>query len=70
VPEGLPPPGSMLPTAFDLWQWLALLGGLGLFAEWILFGRRRKQARSARKPSTRLDAEGRLESRSREVVTK
>jgi hypothetical protein len=28
-------------TSTDLWRWLAILGGLGLLAEWILFGRRR-----------------------------
>ena len=26
----------------DLWQWLALAGGAGLLAEWILFGRLRR----------------------------
>jgi von Willebrand factor type A domain/Aerotolerance regulator N-terminal len=27
----------------DLWRWLAILGGLGLAAEWMLFGRRGNQ---------------------------
>jgi hypothetical protein len=25
----------------DLWPWLALLGGLGLLVDWLLFGRSR-----------------------------
>jgi len=34
-----------------LWQWLALAGGAGLLAEWILFGRfRRAAARVSRRP--------------------
>ena len=40
-----------LREATDLWQWLALAGGGGLLAEWILFGRfRRGAARVARRP--------------------
>ncbi len=39
--SGLPPANSFSPSAIDLWKWLAALGGLGLFVEWILFGRRR-----------------------------
>ncbi len=69
VAEGLPAAASMLPTAFDLWQWLALAGGLGLLAEWILFGRRRKQARVSKK-APQSDANGRVENRPREAVTK
>jgi hypothetical protein len=23
----------------DIWQWLAILGGLGLLAEWLIYGR-------------------------------
>jgi hypothetical protein len=68
--EGLPAPASMLPTAFDLWQWLALLGGVGLFAEWILFGRRRKRARTAKGASQPGSTDSRVEDRSREAVTK
>jgi hypothetical protein len=25
----------------DLWPWLALLGGIGLLADWLLYGRSR-----------------------------
>jgi hypothetical protein len=38
IPSGFPSERS----ARDLWQWLALLGGAGLFADWMLFGRRRR----------------------------
>jgi hypothetical protein len=37
VPRGTG--GGALPT--DIWPWLALLGGLGLLADWLLFGRTR-----------------------------
>ncbi len=38
IPAGFPSE----PSARDLWQWLAILGGIGLFADWMLFGRRRR----------------------------
>jgi hypothetical protein len=41
VARGLPPAASLMPTSVDLWQWLAVLGGLVLFIEWMIFGRRR-----------------------------
>lgn len=41
VSTGLPAARSFGPTSTDLWRWLAVLGGLGLLAEWLLFGRRR-----------------------------
>ncbi|MDX2150199.1 MAG: BatA and WFA domain-containing protein [Bryobacteraceae bacterium] len=45
VPKSYPPaPGSK-----DLWQWLAVLGAVGLGVEWAVWGRRR-QAVSARSP--------------------
>jgi hypothetical protein len=31
---------SLQPGSRDLWRWLAILGALGLAAEWLLFGRR------------------------------
>jgi hypothetical protein len=37
VPRGIG--STVIPT--DIWPWLALLGGLGLLADWLLFGRRR-----------------------------
>jgi hypothetical protein len=36
--SGLPAIARFTQRAVDLWKWLAVLGGLGLFAEWILFG--------------------------------
>ncbi len=39
--SGLPASNRFTAPAADLWQWLALIGGLGLFIEWMLFGRRR-----------------------------
>ncbi len=36
---GLPRLGERLRSSHDLWQILALLGGLGLAVEWLLFGR-------------------------------
>jgi hypothetical protein len=36
--SGLPSRARLTPDAVDLWKWLAVLGGLGLVAEWILFG--------------------------------
>ncbi|HUI77822.1 MAG TPA: BatA and WFA domain-containing protein [Bryobacteraceae bacterium] len=38
IPRSLPVPS----TSHDLWPWLALAGGLGLLAEWYLFGRFRR----------------------------
>ena len=35
VPRRLP----FQPNSRDIWQWLALLGGLGILADWLLFGR-------------------------------
>ncbi|HTT62691.1 MAG TPA: VWA domain-containing protein [Bryobacteraceae bacterium] len=50
--RGLPRFTAPLGEATDLWQWLALAGGAGLLAEWILFGRfRRRMARIARRPA-------------------
>jgi hypothetical protein len=29
-------------SSTDLWPWLAIAGGLGLLAEWVLYGRFRR----------------------------
>ncbi len=42
--HGIPSSFPSEPASRDLWQWLALLGGAGLFADWMLFGRRRRRA--------------------------
>ena len=41
VKRGLPPRRALEPASIDIWQWLALLGGLGLLLDWILYGRMR-----------------------------
>ncbi len=41
VPRAVPERGG----ARDIWYWLALLGGLGLLAEWLLFAPLRRPAR-------------------------
>jgi len=39
VARGLPRFGAQSASVANLWPWLAVLGGLGLLLEWILFGR-------------------------------
>jgi len=39
--EGLPPANDFLPSAVDLWKWLATLAAAVLLVEWLLYGRRR-----------------------------
>lgn len=36
---GLPPRAPFGPSSRDLWQWLAIAGAIGLFADWVFFGR-------------------------------
>ena len=45
VRRGIPRSLPLVPAAGDLWPWLALAGGAGLFAEWLLFGRFRRGGR-------------------------
>ncbi len=47
--QGIPHFAPVLDSATDLWPWLALAGGGGLLAEWVLFGRFRR-ARPAARP--------------------
>ncbi len=35
-------PRAFEPASKDIWQWLAILGGLGLITDWILYGRMRR----------------------------
>ncbi len=46
--KGIPRFSNRLDRASDLWPWLALAGGLGLLAEWLLFGRFRRSGKTAR----------------------
>ncbi|MGO4883788.1 MAG: vWA domain-containing protein [Bryobacteraceae bacterium] len=49
--RGIPKFSALAGEATDLWRWLALAGGAGLLAEWILYGRFRRRAASvARRP--------------------
>ncbi len=41
VRTGIPRAAPADAVATDLWPWLALLGGLGLLADWLLYGRSR-----------------------------
>ena len=41
VRRGLPRASEQRGSATDLWPWLAVLGGLGLLIDWLLFGRSR-----------------------------
>ncbi len=41
--RGLPRTAGIEQVPIDLWQWLALLGGLGLLADWIVFGKAMKR---------------------------
>ncbi|HEY7305759.1 MAG TPA: VWA domain-containing protein [Bryobacteraceae bacterium] len=49
--EGLPPAAAFLPSAIDLWKWLAILGAALLVLEWKLYGARRAALKILR-PST------------------
>jgi hypothetical protein len=39
---GVPRFREMPESSTDLWPWLAIAGGLGLLAEWVLYGRFRR----------------------------
>jgi hypothetical protein len=49
--RGVPAAAGDRPAFAELWPWLALAGALGLFVEWMLFGRAR--ARQASRPVVR-----------------
>jgi hypothetical protein len=53
VKVGLPPRAPAGPAYRDIWQWLAIAGAIGLFADWILYGRidRRIRASSGAVPN-------------------
>jgi hypothetical protein len=42
VRRGIPRAQPLAQTSSDLWPWLALGGGAGLLAEWLLFARFRR----------------------------
>ncbi|MBV9743952.1 MAG: BatA and WFA domain-containing protein [Acidobacteriia bacterium] len=45
VRRGIPRPSPFVPQSAGLWPWLAVFGGIGLLAEWLLFGRFRRAGR-------------------------
>jgi Aerotolerance regulator N-terminal len=45
VHRGIPRPQPLVAQPAGLWPWLALAGGAGLLAEWLLFGRFRRTGR-------------------------
>jgi hypothetical protein len=44
--QGIPRFSLVLDSTVETWPWLAILGGLGLLAEWILYGSFRRSLRS------------------------
>lgn len=48
VKLGLPPRAPIGPTSRDIWQWLAIAGAAGLFADWVLYGRIDRRLRAAK----------------------
>ncbi len=48
---GLPRQSPIQPAARDIWQWLALLGAAGLFADWMLYGRMQRRVADFDRPT-------------------
>ena len=59
--QGVPRFQQILEASSDLWPWLALAGGLGLLAEWLMYGRYRRTVGMGRtltmRPRTAAPAE-------------
>jgi hypothetical protein len=60
--RGIPPRVEVAAASRDVWQFLALLGGLGLLAEWLLFGQARGAFRRGRAWPWQADLRGLLSS--------
>jgi hypothetical protein len=54
VRRGIPRASASEASVTDFWPWLALLGGLGLLADWLLFGRSRAFRLRASKVAARM----------------
>lgn len=52
VRRGVPRAITQAASSRDIWYWLALLGGLGLLAEWLLFAPLRKPRQASETAST------------------
>jgi hypothetical protein len=50
VRRGVPRAVPLIPSAGEVWPWLALAGGMGLLVEWLLFGRFRRGRPSLARP--------------------
>ena len=50
--QGIPRFARIFDNSSDLWPWLALAGGAGLAAEWLLFGGSRRTRRPGRRGKT------------------
>jgi len=63
VVTGLPPAAATLPITVDLWKYLACLGGLGIFAEWWIFGHKAMRTARRSKPVSipQREAQGKRE---------
>lgn len=54
VRRGIPGRDQALPSARDLWPWLALAGAAGLLAEWLIYGRMGRRLARFRSPGELL----------------
>ncbi len=54
VRRGIPRAAAIGTAATDFWPWLALAGGIGLLADWLLFGRSRAFRLRAAKVAARV----------------
>jgi hypothetical protein len=58
--RGIPRPRVLSGDYAEIWQWLAILGAIGLIAEWILYGRLKRglaRVMSRREPEAARAAE-------------
>jgi len=63
VRHGVPRPSPVTNAAAEMWPWLALAGGAGLLAEWLLYGRFRRgriRVGQASRPVRAMDRPGGL----------
>jgi hypothetical protein len=56
VRHGIPRASEAGGAGIDIWPWLAVLGGIGLLIDWLLFGRSRAFRLRAAKMVTRAAA--------------
>lgn len=54
IRRGMPRTAAIEASATDLWPWFALLGGIGLLVDWLLFGRSRAFRLRATKVAARF----------------